>query len=82
MNESPLTAEVLAAALAAHATAPPRLALTRAEAARALGVSTDFFSEHVQPHVKVIRRGRLVLVPTAELERWVAESAERTLPKP
>jgi hypothetical protein len=42
-------------------------------------VSRDFFDEHVLPELRVIRRGRLVLVPVAELERWVSRSAAVTL---
>ena len=62
-------------------TAPvPRVALTRGEAAASLGVSVDSFERHVQPYVRMIRRGRLRLVPVAELERWATEAAERTLP--
>jgi len=58
----------------------PRVALTRAEAAAALGLSVEAFRVHVQPHLRLIRRGRIVLVPLVELERWAIESAERTLP--
>jgi excisionase family DNA binding protein len=56
-----------------------RLAWSPEEAAAALGVSRDFFDEHVLPELRVVRRGRKVLVPTAELERWLAENAARTL---
>jgi hypothetical protein len=80
---NPLTPEALAAALLAHASAAPRLALTKAEAAASIGISVDFFEVHVQPDLRVIREGRKVLVPTAELERWVSENAHRTLgPEP
>jgi hypothetical protein len=57
----------------------PRLLLSRAEAARSLGVCIDFFETHVQPELRLIRRGRLVLVPTAQLEAWVDRNAARTL---
>ena len=61
-------------------TAPvPRIALTREEAAAALGMSLDSFEKYVQPHLRMIRRGRLRLVPVPELERWAAEAAEGTL---
>jgi excisionase family DNA binding protein len=56
-----------------------RVTLTPIEAAAALGVSRDFFDEHVKPELRLIRRGRLVLVPVGELERWANASAERTL---
>lgn len=56
----------------------PRVAVTREEAASALGMgSVDSFERYVQPHVRIIRRGRLRLVPVAELERWALENAER-----
>jgi hypothetical protein len=62
-------------------TAPvPRLALTRTEAAASLGVSLDSFERHVQPSLRMIRRGRLLLVPVAELWRWTNEEAEKVLP--
>jgi hypothetical protein len=57
----------------------PRVALTPAEAAAALGVGPDFFNDEIRPELQLIRRGRKVLVPIAELERWVSENAERTL---
>jgi 3-deoxy-D-manno-octulosonic acid (KDO) 8-phosphate synthase len=74
-----ITVEGLAAALLARANAPARIALTRAEAAAAIGVSVDFFETHVQPDLRV-RQGRKVLVPVTELDRWVSERANRTLP--
>ena len=57
----------------------PRIALTREEAAAALGMSLDSFERHVQPELRLIRRGRLRLVPVPELERWADGAAERTL---
>jgi excisionase family DNA binding protein len=57
----------------------PRVTLTRAEAAQALGMSVDHFERHVQPDLRVVRSGRLVLVPLRELERWADESAHRVL---
>jgi hypothetical protein len=50
------------------------------EAAAALGVSADFFDLHVRPELKLIRRGRLVLVRVSELERWAQAHEELTLP--
>lgn len=55
----------------------PRVALRVEEAAAALGVSDDFFREHVRPHLAVIRCGRLRLYRLAELERWAIEAEER-----
>jgi excisionase family DNA binding protein len=52
------------------------LTLTPQEAADVLGVSRDFFDQHVRDDLRVVRKGRLVLVPWAELERWVDENSE------
>jgi hypothetical protein len=57
----------------------PRVALTRREAAAALGISVDSFERHVQPELRLIRRGRMRLVPVSELERWASENATLTL---
>lgn len=57
----------------------PRIALTPAEAAAAIGVGPDFFDEHVAPELRVVRRGRKRLVPVRDLERWAAENAEDPL---
>jgi len=57
--------------------AAPRYALTRAEAAASLGISVDSFERHVQDELALIRRGKLVLVPLAELERWTEQNADR-----
>lgn len=56
-----------------------RLALTRREAAEAIGMSVDSFERHVQPELRLVRRGSLRLVPIAELERWLERNAEVTL---
>ena len=61
-------------------TAPPqRVALTRQEAAATIGMSVDHFERHVQHKQRVIRTGRLVLVPVAEIERWAEREAALTL---
>jgi hypothetical protein len=52
-----------------------RLALSPAEAAESLGVSRDFFDEHVGPELRIVRRGRRKLVPVRELERWLDREA-------
>jgi hypothetical protein len=57
----------------------PRIALTKHEAAGALGMSVDSFERHVIPSVRVIRKGKLVLVPTEELRQWCRDNSERTL---
>ncbi len=43
-----------------------RLAMTRAEAARSLGVSINSFERHVQPELRIVRRGKLRLIPVRE----------------
>ena len=58
---------------------PPRLALTMAEAADSIGVSADFFREHVLPDLRVVRVGRKKLVSISELERWLQRSSALTL---
>jgi excisionase family DNA binding protein len=56
-----------------------RVTLTKTEAAEALGVSVDHFERHVQPELRLIHSGRLVLVPVRELERWADRHAAVTL---
>jgi hypothetical protein len=57
----------------------PRLALSPDECAHALGVSRDFFDEHVLPELRIVRRGRRRLVPLRELERWLDREAALAL---
>lgn len=57
-----------------------RLALSKAEAAEALGVSVDFLEDHVLVELRVVRVGRRRLIAVSELERWLAERGERLLP--
>lgn len=57
----------------------PRLALSKREAADSIGVSVDYFEEHVQSELRLVRRGRKVLVPMKELERWLERSAALTV---
>lgn len=53
-----------------------RLAVSPDESAAMLGVSRDYFDEHVAPELRIVRRGRRRLVPVRELERWLdAEAA-------
>lgn len=51
----------------------PRYLLTRKEAAASLGMSIPTFERRVQPFIKLVRTGQLVMVPPRELERWVRE---------
>src|SRR5690348_4019481 len=60
----------------------PRLMLTRREAAAALGMSLNHFARHVQPELKVVLSGRLVLIPISELERWVQRHARHLVELP
>jgi hypothetical protein len=57
----------------------PRTALTRREAAASLGISINHFERRVQPDLRVISSGQLVLIPLAELERWVQHNARHLL---
>jgi hypothetical protein len=57
----------------------PRLALSKPEAAAALGMSLNSFERHVQPELRVIRRGQLRLFPMRELERWLENNADLTI---
>jgi excisionase family DNA binding protein len=56
-----------------------KLLYTKREAAELLSVSVDFFEDHVQPDLRLVRKGRLVLIPHRELERWIDANAARTL---
>ena len=55
----------------------PRYTLTRREAAASLGVSINHFERKVQPELKVVLSGQLILIPVAELERWVQRHAHQ-----
>ncbi len=64
--------------------APPsaadrRLALSKQQAAEALGVSVDFLEDHVLPELRVVRVGRRRLIPIVELERWLERHASRAI---
>jgi hypothetical protein len=55
------------------------LALSREQAAEALGVSVDFLDAKVIPDLRVVSKGRRVLIPVRELERWLEDNAARAL---
>lgn len=57
----------------------PRLSLNVEQACAALGVSWDVWREHIEPDVRIVRLGKRKIVPVAELERWLADHAERVL---
>jgi excisionase family DNA binding protein len=54
-----------------------RLAVSPDEAAALLGVSRDYLDEHVIPELRVVRRGRRILIAVGELQRWLDRSAAR-----
>jgi excisionase family DNA binding protein len=56
----------------------PRPSVSPGEAAQMLGVSRDFFDEHIKPELRIVRRGsKTILIPVAELQRWLDKSATR-----
>lgn len=75
----PTRAGQTASQAAATRPGPPRLALSVGEACESLGVSWDFWREHVEPELRVVRRGRRKLVAVAELGRWLDRSADAPL---
>jgi AraC-like DNA-binding protein len=50
---------------------PPRLGLTVEEAAKAVGMSESSFKRHVQPELRIVRRGSLRIIPVREIEKWL-----------
>lgn len=75
--QMPINARKLAAAPAEQQI--PRLALSKSEAAEALGVSVDFLEQHVMHELRIVRRGRRRLIPVTEISRWMESNAHRTL---
>jgi hypothetical protein len=69
------SATSLAREIRAALSGVPRKALRLEEASQSLGVSPDFFREHVAPDLKVVRKGRVRLIPVAELDKWIQENA-------
>jgi len=56
----------------------PRLSVKPDEAAEMLGVSRDYLDEHIKPELRITRRGsKTILMPVAELQRWLEKSAAR-----
>jgi hypothetical protein len=56
-----------------------RLVLTKAQAAEALAMSADHLERHVLPELRIVRSGRLRLIPVSELIGWVERHAARPL---
>ena len=52
------------------------LALSKQEAAQALGVSVNFFEQEIAHELRMVRRGRRRLVPVSEIERWLEREAD------
>ena len=57
----------------------PRRALRRDEAAAAIGVSVDHFDQHVRHELRAVRRGRVVVYPVSEIEKWLERNAATAL---
>jgi hypothetical protein len=53
----------------------PRFTLARKEADAALGISLNHLERRVQPELKVVISGQLVLIPIGELERCLQRHA-------
>ena len=47
------------------------MALPVEQAAESLGLSQSHFRQHVLPHIRSIKVGRVRIVPVIELERWL-----------
>jgi excisionase family DNA binding protein len=57
-----------------------KLAYSLDEAAEALGVSRDYFDDHIRHELKLVRRGRRVFVAKTALQAWLDQAGERVLP--
>jgi hypothetical protein len=40
-----------------------------------VGVSESSFKRHVQPELRIVRRGSLRIIPLTEIERWLEQNA-------
>jgi hypothetical protein len=58
----------------------PALALRRAEAAAALGVSLETFDAHIRPHIGAVQVGTVVTYPVVELQRFLTENSVAEAP--
>lgn len=55
----------------------PALALRRAEAAAALGLSVETFDAHVRPDLPVVRVSGVITYPLSGLQQWLARHEEQ-----
>jgi hypothetical protein len=53
----------------------PPVLVSRADAARLLGMSLNHFKRHVQPHLAVVYCGQLRLYRYRDLEKWADKQA-------
>jgi hypothetical protein len=56
--------------------APPALGLTVEKACAALGIGYDFWRDHVEHEIRIVRRGKRKIVPVSELQKWLDKNAE------
>jgi hypothetical protein len=56
-----------------------RKTLSKAEAAATLGLSVDSFEQHVMPHLRIVQAGARILIPAAEIDRYVEAQSARAL---
>jgi predicted site-specific integrase-resolvase len=54
---------------------PPRLALTRQEAAEAIGVSLDTFERYCQGAIRCVYIGSKRIYPIDEIQKWLDREA-------
>ncbi|MFL5897993.1 MAG: hypothetical protein ACJ76D_05965 [Solirubrobacterales bacterium] len=45
------------------------------EAAQVVGMSESSFKRHVQPELRIVRRGSLRVIPLSEIEKWLERNA-------
>jgi hypothetical protein len=45
-------------------------------------MSVSHFERHVQPTMRVVRSGQIVLVPVSEVERWLQRNAHLVVDPP
>lgn len=55
------------------------VSVTREIAARMVGVSLSTFERTIQPDLRIVRIGRVRLIPISELRAWVERNSERVL---